>query len=118
MYKDANGIIKDSFQAYLVDDANFTEIEEYVAHAVQFANTIDRRNNVSFIDIKGSTYKYNMHTHEFAIIDKRGYVITHYIPTDGINYYNSEKSKKGRKYVRKKKKIYTYNVSSMWKVLF
>lgn len=29
MYKDANGIVTDSFHAYLVDDANFTEVEEY-----------------------------------------------------------------------------------------
>lgn len=29
MYKDANGIVTDSFQAFLVDDANFTEVEEY-----------------------------------------------------------------------------------------
>ena len=29
MYKDANGIIRDSFQAFLVNEANFTEIEEY-----------------------------------------------------------------------------------------
>lgn len=29
MYKDAYGIVTDSFQAFLVDDANFTEVEEY-----------------------------------------------------------------------------------------
>ena len=29
MYKDANGIVTDSFHAFLVDDANFTEVEEY-----------------------------------------------------------------------------------------
>ena len=29
MYKDANGIIRDSFQAFLVEEANFTDNEEY-----------------------------------------------------------------------------------------
>lgn len=29
MYKDENGVIQDSFQAFLVDGANFTENEEY-----------------------------------------------------------------------------------------
>lgn len=29
MYKDKNGVIEDSFQAFLVDGANFTSVEEY-----------------------------------------------------------------------------------------
>ena len=29
MYKDKNGVIEDSFQAFLVDGANFTKEEEY-----------------------------------------------------------------------------------------
>ena len=29
MYKDENGVVEDSFQAFLVDGANFTETEEY-----------------------------------------------------------------------------------------
>ncbi len=29
MYKNAEGIITDSFQAFLVDEANFTKNEEY-----------------------------------------------------------------------------------------
>ena len=29
MYKDENDVVEDSFQAFLVEGANFTEIEEY-----------------------------------------------------------------------------------------
>ncbi len=29
MYKDKNEVVEDSFQAFLVEGANFTEIEEY-----------------------------------------------------------------------------------------
>lgn len=29
MYKDKNGVVEDSFQAFLVEGANFTKREEY-----------------------------------------------------------------------------------------
>ncbi len=65
--------------------------ESYAAKAVKFANTIDRKNCESFVDIKGSTYKYNRVTNEFAIITKSGIVITYFKPTDERNYYLAEK---------------------------
>lgn len=34
-------------------------ISSYATHAVKFANTIDRKNCVSFIGEKSSTHKYN-----------------------------------------------------------
>lgn len=61
--------------------------ESYAAHAVKFANAIDRKNCVSFIDKEGSTYKFNKVTLEFAIITKDGYVVTYFKPTRGYNYY-------------------------------
>lgn len=75
----------------------FTIIGEYVAHAVKFANMIDRVNNKVFIDKNDSTYKYNVKTNEFAIIDKKSYVITYYMPTDGYQYYLNQKKMKGVK---------------------
>lgn len=70
--------------------------ESYASHAVKLANTVDRENCVSFIDSKGSTYKYNKVTNEFAIITKKGYVVTYYKPEDGYDYYLSQKEKKKR----------------------
>ena len=70
--------------------------ESYASHAVKFANTVDRENCVSFIDSKGSTYKYNKVTNEFAIITKKGYVVTYYKPEDGYDYYLSQKKEKKR----------------------
>ena len=70
--------------------------ESYVAHAVSFCNYVDRKNCISFIDKKGSTYKYNKVTNTLAIVTKDGYVITYFKPKDGIKYYNKEKGSKKR----------------------
>lgn len=68
--------------------------ESYAAHAVKFANTVNREDCVSFVDQRGSTYKYNKKTNEFAVITKRGVVVTYYKPTDGFKYYLKEKKGK------------------------
>ena len=68
--------------------------ESYEAHAVSFANTIDRKNNVSFIDSKGSTHKYNMISGEYAVITKKGIVVTYFKPADGYDYYNMQKKER------------------------
>lgn len=65
--------------------------ESYNANAVAFANTVDRQNCVSFVDKKGSTYKYNKKTNTLAIITKEGIVATYFKPKDGYKYYLSEK---------------------------
>ena len=75
----------------------FTTVEEYGSHAIKFANNVDRVNNKSFYDENFSTYKYNVKTNEFAIIDKKGYVITYFKPTDGYQYYLNQKKLKGAK---------------------
>lgn len=70
--------------------------ESYIAHSVKFANTVDRNNCVSFIDERGSTYKYNKKTNEFVIITKKGVVVTYYKPEKGYKYYMDQKKMKGR----------------------
>ena len=68
--------------------------ESYAAHAIKFANTVDKTNCVSFVDPKTkATYKYNKSTNEFAVISQSGYVITFYKPSKGQAYYESEKAK-------------------------
>ena len=70
--------------------------ESYNARAVTFANTVDRKNCVSFVDKNSSTYKYNKKTNEMAIIKDNGVVITYYKPKDGYNYYLKQKKEKDK----------------------
>lgn len=72
----------------------FESKNSYVSHAIKFANTVDRANNVSFLDNKNSTYKYNKKTNEFAIVTKNGYVVTYFKPKDGYQYYLKQKKEK------------------------
>lgn len=69
---------------------------EYSAKAISFANTVDRKNCISFVDKYGNTYKYNKKTNEFAIIRKSGIVKTYFKPDRGINYYLDLKKERKR----------------------
>ena len=62
--------------------------ESYAASAVRFANTVNRKDCISYKDKRGTTYKYNTKTNTFAIITKKGIVITYFKPSDGKAYYN------------------------------
>lgn len=68
--------------------------DSYVSHAIKFANTVDRKNNISFIDKNDSTYKYNKKTNELAIITNDGFIISYFKPKNGINYYFNQKKRK------------------------
>lgn len=68
--------------------------ESYAAHAVKFANNVDKTNCVSFVDKKGSTYKYNVKTNTLSVVTKDGYVITYFKPAAGYDYYKAEKKRK------------------------
>ncbi len=65
-------------------------IESYNANAVKFANTVDRKNNISFVARNGSTYKFNKADGTFAIITKHGIVITYFRPKNGYEYYKAQ----------------------------
>ena len=71
----------------------FDTIDAYKAHAISFANTVNREDCESFIDKNGSTYKYNKVTNEFAIITSDGYVVTYYCPENQRQYYLDQKEK-------------------------
>lgn len=77
----------------------FASEEVYRQHAIKFANTIDKKNNVSFIDRRtGSTYKFSKTTGEFAIITKNGVIVTYFIPdsNDKYGYYKKQKLMYGK----------------------
>jgi len=60
---------------------------EYASHAIHFANVVDRKNNLSFIDSRHTTHKYNLKTNTYVVVDKNGYVVTFFKPSQGIMYY-------------------------------
>lgn len=68
--------------------------KDYASHAVHFANMVDRKNNVSFVDSKGTTHKYNKQTNTYVAVDKKGYVVTYFKPTTGKAYYYKQKETK------------------------
>lgn len=77
-------------------DANSHNIDEYKAKALGFANAIDTMHNVSYIDENGTTYKFNKKTREFAIITRKGMVVTYY-KLDSYEEYLKIIKKKGKK---------------------
>ena len=64
--------------------------DSYNANAVKFANTVDRKNNVSFVARNGTTYKYNKNNGTFAIITKREIVVTYFKANDAYDYYKAQ----------------------------
>ncbi|GHU50740.1 hypothetical protein FACS189459_5190 [Bacilli bacterium] len=56
---------------------NSSDPNDYAKKSINFANEISFFND-SFIDIRGSTYKFNPITKEFAIINSSGKIITYY----------------------------------------
>ena len=70
--------------------------ESYNANAVKFANTVDRKNNVSFVARNGTTYKFNKVDGTVAIITKRGVVITYFKSKDGYDYYKAQIERTGK----------------------
>ena len=67
--------------------------ESYNANAVKFANTVDRKNCVSFVSRNGTTYKFNKKDGTLAIITKIGVVVTYFKPKDGYEYYKAQKAR-------------------------
>ena len=63
----------------------------YEAHAVAFANRVDRENNVSYVRRNGDTVKFSKTTGELAVISKSGIVTTYFKPKSGIAYYNADR---------------------------
>lgn len=86
---------KHSFKNYVNEHMKSLKLsspESYRAHAIEFANRVDRENNVSYIRKNGQTVKFSKKTGEFAVIDKKGYVTTYYKPDNGIKYYLKDRS--------------------------
>jgi pyocin large subunit-like protein len=72
-------------------DFKVTSMKDYAINAVKFANTVDRKNCISFVDKHGSTHKYNKKTNTYIGVDKKGYVFTYFKPKEGIKYFYKKK---------------------------
>ena len=71
----------------------FSSANDYAAHAVAFANRVDRQNHISYVRRTGQTVKYSKKTGEFVIVDKKGYVTTYFKPAEGLIYYLKDRRK-------------------------
>lgn len=78
----------------------YINIEEYKQHAIRFANAINEKEFVSFIDKNYTTYKYNNKTNELVLVKNDGTIITYFKPKEAYEYYKNEKRKKTKKQCR------------------
>lgn len=77
---------------------------DYASKAVKFANKVDSRHCESFVDNKGTTYKYNKVTNEFAMITKKGIVITYFKPKEGKKYFDLLRKNRALNHKSRRKK--------------
>lgn len=73
-----------------------TDIWDYEAMAVDFANDVNNVTHDSFVDDRGTTYKFSYETYEFAIITKNGMIVTYFVPDKGEVYWHNVKEKYNR----------------------
>ncbi|MDD2434454.1 MAG: CPCC family cysteine-rich protein [Bacilli bacterium] len=89
----------------------------YKEKAIAFANKVDSIFNDSFVDTKGTTYKYSYETKEFVIVKSDGTIISYYIPRsrDKDQYWENVKRriKGGKKGIMKKNEMSVEEVEKM-----
>ena len=68
--------------------------ESYKQKAIKFANTVDKKNCKAYVDINGTTYKFNNKTKELVIVSKNGTIITYYKVNKGFEITVKEGVKK------------------------
>lgn len=68
------------------NEFNSKSEESYKQKAIKFANTVDKKNCKAYVDINGTTYKFNNKTKELAIVSKKGTIITYYRVKNGFEY--------------------------------
>lgn len=89
----AKGFNKSTLKIHVEKHGQQLGTEGYIAHAVAFANRVDRVNHISYVRKDGTTVKYSKATNEFAIISKNGTVNTYYYPKSGIQEYYKDRRK-------------------------
>lgn len=96
-YEWARDFNKKSLEEHFIkhgEEFNLDSKESYKQHAIKFANTIDTKNNIAYVDKRGTTYKFNKNTNELIIVSKNGYVISYHIVKDRFHYIDKGGKKK------------------------
>ncbi len=89
----AKGFNKNTLKGHFGDhgkEVGASNANYYAAKAVHFANAVNKKDCITKKDKHGTTYKYNKKTNEFAIITKKGVVITYYKPKGGYEYFKKQ----------------------------
>ncbi|MCR5741861.1 MAG: hypothetical protein K6G38_05340 [Gammaproteobacteria bacterium] len=66
------------------NEFNSKSKESYKQKAIKFANDVDKKNCKAYVDINGTTYKFNNKTKELVIVNKKGTIITYYKVNKGF----------------------------------
>ena len=72
------------------NEFNSKSKESYKQKAIKFANTVDQKNCKAYVDINGTTYKYNVKSKELVIVNKKGTIITYYKVKNGFEYIDKK----------------------------
>lgn len=72
------------------NEFNSKSKESYKQKAIKFANTVDKKNCKAYVDINGTTYKYNVKSKELVIVNKKGTIITYYKVKNGFEYIDKK----------------------------
>lgn len=94
----ANNFNSKSLQGHFEDHGkgvNAKSNADYAKKAIEFANRVDTINHDSFVDERGTTWKYSYTTREFIMIKSDGTIITYYI-APRPNYWRNKKTQKGK----------------------
>ncbi len=97
-YYKANKFMEFSSQRHFDDhgkNTNSKTKEEYINKAKKVANS-NNKNIESFIDNKGTTYRYNYATNEFVIVTKEGEIVTYFKPRSKEKYWEGVKGRYGK----------------------
>lgn len=87
---------KTSFKTHVsehMESLGLSSAESYKAHAIHFANHVDRIENTSYVRKNGETVKFNKKTGEFAVITKNGIITTYFKPKQNYKYYLNDRRK-------------------------
>lgn len=64
--------------------------ESYKQNSIKFANAVDTKNCKAYVDINGTTYKFNKKTNELVMVSKYGYIISYHKVKEKFHYTDSK----------------------------
>lgn len=86
-YYKANKFLKFSVDEHYINhgkNTNSKTKKDYINKSLKLANS-NSKNVESFVNLNGTTYRYNIKTNEFVIVIKNGEVVIYFKPRAGKN---------------------------------